>query len=489
MPIGQNMMTLMSVELPRDQLAGVASGKAESGKAEGFGAFSSILAAQQPAELRAMLNQLSHPQGEDTDQDAAAADFAADGNSLPLEIRDWLQKLANLESPAPMDSAQITDTQPATETAEGESQEAMDLLANLSTQWQQWLAQLPQQEVTAASGTTASSPAGVADALTELSAADAEKLLQQLAAAQAGAGLPGDKVLPATGLAQGALSLPEMLAQLRSAIAGSATSEAGSSAATAATDDEAEVATHGKTGASVADDKLLMARQANPADQAQATQRVATLAAAMDPQGVFAARLAEQKAQDTAKPGSTTIDALDAQSGTAASTGAAPNALTQRPVAAATQALAVPFGQSGWSESVVNKVMWMSSQNLKSVEIQLDPAELGPLEIKIQTRGLEHQVQFVSQNPAVRDALEAQMHRLRDSFAQQGLDQLDVSVSDGGQGQQSGSEARGSFAQTEDGAGRAGNGRGGVAAAGEDELPMAAAQNIVANNRLVDYYA
>ncbi|WVM89362.1 flagellar hook-length control protein FliK [Halopseudomonas pachastrellae] len=68
------------------------------------------------------------------------------------------------------------------------------------------------------------------------------------------------------------------------------------------------------------------------------------------------------------------------------------------------------MGQPGWSEAVVNKVMWMSSQNLQSVEIQLDPAELGPLEIKIQTRA-RAPVQFVSQNAGVRDALEGQMFR------------------------------------------------------------------------------
>lgn len=110
--------------------------------------------------------------------------------------------------------------------------------------------------------------------------------------------------------------------------------------------------------------------------------------------------------------------------------GSAGAALTARPVAAATPGMGVPFGQSGWNEAAVEKVMWMSSQNLRSVDIRLDPAELGPLEIHIQNRGQELQVQFVSQNPAVREALEAQMHRLREMFGQQGLEQAEVTVAD-----------------------------------------------------------
>ena len=39
--------------------------------------------------------------------------------------------------------------------------------------------------------------------------------------------------------------------------------------------------------------------------------------------------------------------------------------------------------QAGWSEAVVDRVMWLSSQNLKSAEIQLDPAELGRMEVRI----------------------------------------------------------------------------------------------------------
>ena len=189
---------------------------------------------------------------------------------------------------------------------------------------------------------------------------------------------------------------------------------------------------------------------------------------------------------------------LDAESADAGKSAAAAqlhangqSALTARPVTGVAQTLGVPMGQAGWSEAVVNKVMWMSSQNVKSVEIQLDPAELGPLEIRIQTRGQEHQVQFVSQHAGVRDALEGQMHRLREMFTQQGASLVDVNVSDGSA---DGRQSQSAFAGLADQGGSSGRGSHGAAAShGNEDMPVddpvATLQTRLAAARLVDYYA
>lgn len=105
-------------------------------------------------------------------------------------------------------------------------------------------------------------------------------------------------------------------------------------------------------------------------------------------------------------------------------------AAAQREAAAAAQQQPLPLRQPGMSEALVERVMWLSSQNLRSAEIQLDPAELGRLEIRISLNQEQAHVSFVSPHASVREALEGQMHRLREMFAQQGLDQLDVNVSD-----------------------------------------------------------
>ncbi|WP_421021654.1 flagellar hook-length control protein FliK, partial [Klebsiella pneumoniae] len=43
----------------------------------------------------------------------------------------------------------------------------------------------------------------------------------------------------------------------------------------------------------------------------------------------------------------------------------------------------LPMNQNAWAEGLVNRVMYLSSQNLKSADIQLEPAELGRLDIRV----------------------------------------------------------------------------------------------------------
>jgi flagellar hook-length control protein FliK len=109
--------------------------------------------------------------------------------------------------------------------------------------------------------------------------------------------------------------------------------------------------------------------------------------------------------------------------------------LTQAAVPKTANALPVnqplAMHQSGWSEDMVNRVMYLSSANLKSADIQLQPAELGRLDIRVNVAADQStQVNFMSGHAAVREALDSQMHRLRDMFAQQGMGQVDVNVSD-----------------------------------------------------------
>lgn len=147
---------------------------------------------------------------------------------------------------------------------------------------------------------------------------------------------------------------------------------------------------------------------------------------------------------------------------------------------------AVAMQQGGWSEAVVDRVMWLSSQNLKSAEIQLDPAELGRMEVRIEmNKDQAAQVTFISANANVRDQLEGQMQRLRDMFAQQGMGQLDVNVSDQ-------SLARGWQGGGEDSPRQSGR-SGGSGMDGEDELLSGISEvrspASSAPRGLVDYYA
>lgn len=144
----------------------------------------------------------------------------------------------------------------------------------------------------------------------------------------------------------------------------------------------------------------------------------------------------------------------------------------------------VAMQQGGWSEAVVDRVMWLSSHNLKSAEIQLDPADLGRLEVRVNLSQDQAQVTFASPNAGVRDALEGQMHRLRELFAQQGMNLADANVSDQ-------SLNRGWQGQGEGGRGGSGS-RDDLLAS--DELQPGAHQEVrserlTAGRGLVDYYA
>lgn len=168
-----------------------------------------------------------------------------------------------------------------------------------------------------------------------------------------------------------------------------------------------------------------------------------------------------------------------------------PKATTTAVVSPLTQTLAMH--QSGWSEAVVDRVMYLSSQNLKSADIQLAPAELGRLDIRVNMAADQQtQITFMSAHVGVREALEGQMSKLRDSFAQQGLGQVDVSVSDQsrgsqgqGQGQQEAQQGSRSGTVVSNGSDRS----DGADSGSINEVAAASQPMTVIGSSQVDYYA
>lgn len=92
--------------------------------------------------------------------------------------------------------------------------------------------------------------------------------------------------------------------------------------------------------------------------------------------------------------------------------------------------LDVTFGQAGWVDRIGRQMLLQSAQGSSSAQIRLDPPELGSLTVKIQLVDQSAAVNFVSPHAMVRDALEQQAGRLQEMFKEQGMDLLDVSVSD-----------------------------------------------------------
>lgn len=89
----------------------------------------------------------------------------------------------------------------------------------------------------------------------------------------------------------------------------------------------------------------------------------------------------------------------------------------------------VPLNQPGWDQALGDKVLWLVNRQMQGAELRLNPPQLGPLEVRIAVDQDQARVLFMSQNVAVREAVEAALPRLREMLGASGFDQIDVNVS------------------------------------------------------------
>ncbi|WP_052417360.1 flagellar hook-length control protein FliK [Cellvibrio mixtus] len=135
----------------------------------------------------------------------------------------------------------------------------------------------------------------------------------------------------------------------------------------------------------------------------------------------------------------------------------------------------VAVGQPQWNQAVGEKVLWLAAQNVSAAEIRLDPPDLGQLHVKVSVNQDQATVTFTSPHPMVRDALDQQLNRLREMFSEQGLNLVNVDVSDK------------SFAQHEQERGQGGS--AGTSGDVDDDELVPVAMTTITSTRLVDHYA
>jgi flagellar hook-length control protein FliK len=93
--------------------------------------------------------------------------------------------------------------------------------------------------------------------------------------------------------------------------------------------------------------------------------------------------------------------------------------------------ISISFGQPQWATMVAERSAMLFSQNIHNAELILDPPELGRMSVQVQVHNNEQaSVTFTSANPNVREALDQSSQRLRELLAEQGLDLVNVDVSD-----------------------------------------------------------
>ena len=127
----------------------------------------------------------------------------------------------------------------------------------------------------------------------------------------------------------------------------------------------------------------------------------------------------------------------------------------------------------GWQQAMSERVMWAANQQVQSATIQLDPPELGSLQVKLHIFQDQVSVTFTSPHANVRDAVEQSMPRLREMMAEQGLNLGESSVND--QSSEQGRQQREMFS---------GNGYGST-----PEANAEIAEKSRVGLSLVDYYA
>lgn len=82
-----------------------------------------------------------------------------------------------------------------------------------------------------------------------------------------------------------------------------------------------------------------------------------------------------------------------------------------------------------FSEGLADRVSWMVDSNLGSAKLQVNPPQLGPIEIRIAVQGDSAQVSLTTHSGVTRDALESSVPKLREMLGAQGFGQVSVDIS------------------------------------------------------------
>jgi flagellar hook-length control protein FliK len=99
--------------------------------------------------------------------------------------------------------------------------------------------------------------------------------------------------------------------------------------------------------------------------------------------------------------------------------------------AAPTPTLKVAAGMDTpeFGQGLADRVSWMVGNNLNGAKLQVNPPQLGPIEVRIAVQGSHAQVWLTSHSAVTRDALESSSPKLREMLGAQGFGQVSVDIS------------------------------------------------------------
>ena len=105
-------------------------------------------------------------------------------------------------------------------------------------------------------------------------------------------------------------------------------------------------------------------------------------------------------------------------------------------------AIGAPVQGSEWPRQMTEQVSMMVKGEFQQAELKLNPAHLGPLEVKLHISDDKANISFVTQHAPVRDAIDSAIPRLREMLEEQGLNLVNVDVSTQSEQQQANEDAQ-----------------------------------------------
>jgi flagellar hook-length control protein FliK len=91
--------------------------------------------------------------------------------------------------------------------------------------------------------------------------------------------------------------------------------------------------------------------------------------------------------------------------------------------------VAAGVGTPEFGQGVADRVSVMVDNNLSSARLQVNPPQLGPVEVRISLQGDHAQVWMTSDSAVTREALESSSPKLREMLGAQGFGQVSVDIS------------------------------------------------------------
>ena len=80
-------------------------------------------------------------------------------------------------------------------------------------------------------------------------------------------------------------------------------------------------------------------------------------------------------------------------------------------------------------QALADKVAWLVDKDIGSAKLQINPPQLGPIDVRIEVQGDKAQVWLSAHSVVTREALEASSPKLREMLGSQGFAQVSVDVS------------------------------------------------------------